>query len=334
MRLYPQDLGPYWHPRLIGRRSAGGGYGDVNVSHMVTYSEPSPPRMGFLGRLWAAGSGLSEKEAEAALPASTGMTGVPFYISSLVGAVIATPPLLLALRSGVDLRGVDANGVLTWLGFALGGFPAAGLLMARSGFRRVHRLALKEAEVELLQHYAVSPLQRQFLDLVRTAVRLPVPAEEEERLRMAIRALAAAVVSLPQVSLQVLDTSALRAEAAQLQAQAAAETDRVTSESLHRRAKAVLQRADANEQTAVLARRTAALHAELEAQIAALRDGLAVYQTPTANSGSIHELAEAALQVATEAANVASARAELDHAVNGWSAPAPEQPAQVTLTRG
>ena len=334
MRLYPQDLGPYWHPRLIGRRSAGGGYGDVNVSHMVTYSAPPPPRIGFLGRLWAGGSGLSEKEAEAALPASTGMTGVPFYISVLLSAVVALPPLLVTLSSGVDLRGVDANRVFIWLAFALCGFPMLGLLLARAGFRRVHRLPLKESEVEMLQHHAASPLQRQFLDLVRTAVRQPVPAEEEERLRMAIRALAAAVVSLPQVPHQLLDTSALRAEAALLQAQAAAETDRVTAESLQRRAKAVLQRAEANEQTAVLARRTGALQAELEAQIAALRDGLAVYQTPTANTGSIHELAEAALRVATEAANVASARAELDHAVNGWSAPAPEQPTPVTLTRG
>lgn len=333
MRLYPQDLGPYWHPRLIGRRSAGGGYGDVNVSHMVTFLEPPPPRTGFLGRVWAGGSGLSKQQVAAALPASTGMTGVPFYISTLMGTVASIPLLILALRSGIDIRGADANSMLVWLPVVVGAFPAAGLLLARAGFRRVHRLPLKEAEVEMLQHHAGSPLQRQFLDLVRTAVRLPVPAAEEERLRTAIRALAAAVVSLPPVQLQALDTSALRAEAAQLQAQATAETDRVTAESLHRRAKAVLQRADTNEQSAVLARRTAALQAELEAQIAALRDGLAVYQTPTGNTGGIHELAEAALQVAAEAANVASARAELDHAVNGWSAPAPEQPAPATLTR-
>ena len=45
MRLFPQDLGPYWHPRLIGRRSVG----QVNPSAVVPYAEPPPASERFPG---------------------------------------------------------------------------------------------------------------------------------------------------------------------------------------------------------------------------------------------------------------------------------------------
>jgi hypothetical protein len=317
MRLFPQDLGPYWHPRLIGRRSVTGGYGDVNTSAGLTYAEPPPPRMGFLGRLWSRGCGLSDVSAASALPASANITTVPLVVTSLMGAVCAAIPLLMAAK-GI----LGAAGTLLWVAGLLGGSGALGMLLATRSFRRMHRLPLKATEVELLLKYNADPLQQQFLEMARAAVRLPVPATEEERLRTAIQALAAAVVSLPRVDLQAVDADALRAEAGELQAQGVAETDRVTAESLRRRARAVLQRVQAYEQTALLARRTAALQAELEAQIAALREGLAVYQTSGGSTFHSQELAEAALQIATEAAGVASARAELEDAACNWAAPA------------
>src|SRR4051794_5473106 len=102
MRLFPQDLGPRWYPRMIGRRSVTSGYGDYHSpSTAVVYSEPPPPRMGFWGRIWSRGAGVTDEEAASVLPSTTASTSVPFWLFWIMGGACSVVPMLVTAKGGL-----------------------------------------------------------------------------------------------------------------------------------------------------------------------------------------------------------------------------------------
>lgn len=305
MRIYPQDLGPRWHPLSILARTHS-----LGLINARTLPEPPAPRMGRLGRLWSRGAGIQPSEAAAALPAAGSVTVFPLIYFWIWTAILGAIPIGMGLHGALPLA--EASGLGAAL-FGAGG--ALGLLLPRRLFRRLHEQPLKVEEIEVLLERSMAESDRAFLSLVRDAIRIPDPAhapEAGENARTAIRALAEALDRLPAVSTEPMDSDAARAEARQLQEQARAETDRVTAESLERQARAVLHRVEAHERSALLAKRSVTLRAEIDAQIAALREGLAALQTEAPDAAGFAFLADAARQVATEAVQLAAAREELD----------------------
>jgi hypothetical protein len=77
MRILPSDLGEKWHVALVQRRSCQA------AGSTETAADPPSPRLGFLGKLWSRGSGLSEERAAAALPAAAPLTMLWWVLTGL-----------------------------------------------------------------------------------------------------------------------------------------------------------------------------------------------------------------------------------------------------------
>jgi hypothetical protein len=329
MNIYPQDLRDRQHAYIISRRAySGAGMGDAQTTGVAPSNEPPTPHMGRLGRLWARGSGLSDAQAAAALPASAMVTqSVAWLPPTLGGFLTATVALVLA-KKGIIPPG---EGWMVWSAATAALSYLSAVPWARAAFRGLYRRPLSIAEIDQLlasSAAAGSELERAHLLLVRDAIQQPVPNGVTEELRAAIHALGETVDRLPPIATVPLDTDALRHEADLLRAQAMAETDRVISDSLERRADALERRAEANQRSALVGRRSTALRAEIQAQIDALREGLAAFHTGEADTASLRAASDAARSVAGEASAVAAAHAELDS-----SAVLPATPThQVTVT--
>lgn len=168
------------------------------------------------------------------------------------------------------------------------------------------------------------PMARRFLELVRDAVRQRGSEEATEEVRSALRALAEAIEQLPPVRVELLDTGRLRHEAAALLREAEGEPDGVIADSVQRRAQAMFYRAEAHDHSALVARRTEVLRSEIEAQMAALREGLAALDPVCSTQTGLPHLADAARRVASEARVVASAREELDRSLGTIGMTPPE----------
>lgn len=331
MRIFPPDLSVRWHAKLLELRAqamqshrAGRG----RMAHALAGSQ----KLGPLALFWARDAGLEPQRAAAVLPAARSATVPAVFLTwwiggwlSLMGTVILMKAAHLEPAAMLAI-GPTLAGLVAWLGSAAGSHI----------FRTMNHRPIHDGEVELLLERESDETDRRFLELLRDSVRQPGPPEAEENLRAALRALSEAMERLPVVQMTELDTAALREEAARVLAQAAAESDRITAESLERRARAIVQRAEANESSALLARRSGALRAELEAQIAALREGLAALQVNSPDAVGFAELAHAARRIATEAAGVTAAREELDSAVGHWPVEqrAVEEAAPKVLRRG
>jgi hypothetical protein len=326
MKLYPQNLRDRQHATIIKRRTYGlqgkGTPEGVNFS-----SEAPPPRIGRLGRFWARRSGLTEKQAATGLPAASMSTLSAAYAPvSMVGLLAGLFSLIAVNKHGADAATTAAlYGALTAaLGYA-GALPWAG-----AAFRSLYKAPLRGGEVDVLLEDATdaTTVERSYLTLVRDAIRQNVPENVEPELRAAIEALGQAIDRLPAVSVAPLDTAALRAEADGLFREAAEQTDRVIADSLERRAEALRRRCDAHERSAQYVRRSAALRAEIEAQIEALREGLAAFDAGlSADVADMAHLSESARRVASEAVSAAAAREELAEVFGG-----PDRPTYTPVT--
>jgi len=301
MRIVPKDLGPAWLVRFVQARDSSSRAG----------AEPPKPGHGFLGRFFQRGTDLDERSAAAVVPAARSTIGACFALTcgpSLAFLVMGAAILFGAFRFPPELLPAYlATGVLG------AGSVAAGI--ARFSFRRLLRTPIAPEEVDRLLERTQDAMDRRFLELVRDAVRQPGPEAAEENVRTALAALAEAIERLPPIESEPLDTVALREEAFQLQGQARREADHVTAESLERRARAMLYRAETHEHSALMVQRSEALRSEIEAQIAAMREGLIALQTQSLDAAGFGALAASAQEVATEAVRIAAAREELDAAI-------------------
>jgi len=334
MKLFPQNLRDRQHAEIIKRRSNGiQGKGGTGIEGQPL-SEPPPPQMGRLGRLWSRGSGLNEREAATGLSASSTATQTTIWLPvPLVGFLSAIVGAAVVKKAGVPAELYYS----VWAGAMAG---LAGLCAgpgARAVFRSLYK-PLRVAEIEHLLESAESDLERSYLTLARDAIRQEVPEQSEEDVRAAIQALGQAIDRLPVVTVQPLDTDALREEAAALVEQARGHADRVIGESLERRADALERRADAHDRSAQYVRRSAALRSEIEAQIEALREGLSAFNAGMIATGDMAHLSESARRVASEAVSAADAREEVESWLSSSPPPAAQaspaaEPERVTVGR-
>lgn len=312
MDLFPQDLWDRHHAEIILRRSWSG-HSKQSMENMgMAVAEAPPPHMGFLGKIWARGmKDLTPEQAAAGLPAASMQTSAAVWLPGTLGGMLATFVGFILAKKGILPTG-EAMGGAVAVSAALSYLGA--IPWGRATFRGLYKKPLTLTEVESLSSENDDAVRRAYLSLLRDAVRQTVPDSVAPELRAAIRALGAAIDRLPTVVANPIDVAALRREASALDAQAQAEPDRVTAESIERRADALRLRADANERSALLVRRTHALRAEIEAQIEALREGLAAFYpgSDVEDVSGLAHLSESARRVASEAVSVAAARTELD----------------------
>ncbi len=309
MKLYPQDLSDNDHARLIRKRTyaayASGG-------SVVNYDPNAPlpePRLGKLGRLWAKGLGMTDRQAAVGNGAAGETTGATAWLTATLGPLIPGLIVLVMARR----HGLDPN--IAWASFAAAtaGLSALGFgPFAQMAFRSLHK-PLQATEVEGLIKESQDDLQTAYLRLLRDTLLTDVPEKAEADIRAAIAALGEAIEKLPTMRTEPFDTMALRAEAVQLRHQALTESDRVTADSISRRADALERRVQAHEHSALLSKRAAALRAEIQAQIETLREGLAGHQLEDGVGPTVAfaELSETARRVAQEASSAAEARQEL-----------------------
>lgn len=317
MNLFPQHLRDRQHAEIIRRRSYGlRGKGEAQGYNVSAVALPEP-KIGFLGRLWARGSGLTEKQAATGLPAASMSTGSAVWLPpTLVGSLGFIFTGIYAIKHGFmpePMLGVmAATALLSYL---------SSVPWGKAAFQWLYKQPLAEGEIEhLLENdFAASEVEKDYLRLVRDAVRqtADISKESEAEIQEAITALGEAIDRLPTITVTSLDTAALRREAEALRNESRNTSDQVISESLERRADAIVRRADANDRSAVAVRRTTALRAEIEAQIAALREGIASLASgyggsDAATVANLTQLSESARRVATEAVSAAAARNELD----------------------
>ncbi|MBC8139527.1 MAG: hypothetical protein H8F28_26915 [Fibrella sp.] len=316
MKLFPQHLRDRQHGTLIRRRTYGlRGKGDYAGTNLEATPLPTP-QIGKLGRIWAKGSGLTEKQAATGLPAASMSTmSAVWCMPAIVGGVsLLISAISLAKHGNIEPLAISAA-VTAALSYV------SAVPLGQVAFQWCYKEPLAEGEIDQLLEIEASAteLEQAYLRLVRDAVRqtADVGAETEAEVQAAIASLGEAIDRLPAVSVSPVDTVALRREADLLQADALTNPDRVIGESLERRADALIRRADANDRSGLAVRRTAALRAEIEAQIAALREGIATLGTgygtsDSATSENLQHLSESARRLAAEAISAASARAELD----------------------
>lgn len=308
MNLFPQDLRPRHHRRIVARRDYASVHSAGNTQVPASALDTTP-RLGRLGRFWARGSGMSDEQAANGAPATANLTGMMGVLSAILGPIGSVVLVAAAHKAGV--RGLEA-----WM---LWGALSAGIVtlgfgpLSRSAFQQLHR-ALTVAEVEELLAEAGDDLERAFLRLTRDAVRIAMPDPPATELRHSIIALAEALERLPEVLASPVDTTALRIEAEALEAKGLVEADRVIGDSLIRRADALRRRAEAAERAVQAGKRTDALRAEIQAQIEALHEGLAAFSGDTASISlsDLTHLSEAVRRVAAEAVSSLNARAEVE----------------------
>jgi hypothetical protein len=331
MELFPHDLRAQHHATLTKRRSLGvkGGTTPAGYDSMFEVAPPAP--LGWLGRLWTKGSGLSEAQAERAQPNASMATQGSLWAVGSLGGLLPGLVLMVAADKG---KVPPALAWTIWSAITAGSF-GLGAGLGFLGFRQVSGKPISASELEVLGEKAESELDRAFLALVRDAIRTNLPDPPASEIRKSIAALGEALDSLPEVGPSAVDPELLRAEADQIDAQAMAETDRVTSDSLTRRADALRRRAESAERTALAGKRTAALRAEIQAQMEALREGLAALSVDAAKSSlaDLSDLAENVRRVAAEAVGAIDAEAEIERISPRVAVEETTEPQKVTLRR-
>lgn len=311
MELFPDDLRARHHAILIKRRSYGVRGSTTPAGYEGSLEPVAPEKPGLLGKIWAKGSKLTEAQAARALPnSSMGTQGSLWGVGLTASFLFGLPLLIAANKHGL----APALAWGEWLAATAGGFALGGGPLATWAFRSVSDKPLVESELELLAEKAETDLERTFLSLVRDAIRTGLPDPPATQVRRSIAALGEALDSLPEVSPSAVDPAALRAEADGIDALSLAETDRVTSDSHSRRADALRRRAESAERTTLAGKRTVALKAEIQAQMEALREGLAALSADGATTAlaDLASLAESVRTVAAEAVSAIDAEAEIE----------------------
>jgi hypothetical protein len=307
VNIYPQDLGEKRHVALVYGRA----YSSSSGGAKPPVDRPAiRPHMGRLGRFWSRGSGLTEEQAAAALPASSTVTNgylyaIPAFWTFLGGIVT----MALVAKGVVDGPSATAAIVATTTA-ATAGVTGLSLLAGRGGFRNQHK-PLTAAEVEALPA-GHDELEKSYLSLVAQAIGQEVPREAEDQVRNALRTIGESIGRLPAVPLQEENVETLQEKALSLYQEANAEKDPVIAESLVRQAESWERRAETVRRSAQYARRAATIRRELQAQIETLRTGLSAYNTGAGSVLDLGTLAEAVRSVATEANALSDARTELD----------------------
>lgn len=331
MRLEPQDLGTRWHVFLVRERTR-------SWWSRLTKKDAPEPRLGFLGRLWNRRLKIDPEAAAATFPYAADETlGATYGLGATLATVGASVAAALALGSPDIATVAHSVGMAAAVGVGAAGGWVGAVALPRAVLRKLHRRPLSRDEIEdvlgmesegpflhrlaahLMERFgaaapeASDPLERAFLQLVLEALRRDIPAEAEEDIRVALRALGDAISDLPQPLETSDEMIALRQKAAAFTSRAQQEPDRVVAASFERQAEALRRQADAVEETNRLARRIQVLRQEMATQIAALRSGLAVFGAcGTDDVQVLIRCAEAVRGIATEAASVARARDELN----------------------
>ncbi|WP_309719948.1 hypothetical protein [Armatimonas sp.] len=306
MQLYPQDLSDNDHARLIQKRAL------TSSGSAAAYDPNAPlpePKLGKLGRLWSKGLGMTDRQAAVGNANASSWTLATGWCTAIFGPFLPGLIVLIMARK----HGLDPNIAWASFGAATAGFSAMGFgPFAKAAFRSLHK-PLQVTEIEGLIKDTADELDRAYLALLRDVLLTDVPEKAEADIRAAVAALGEAIERLPSVMTEPVDTTLLRAEAAQLAQQALTEPDRVTADSISRRADALERRAQAHEKSALLSKRATALRAEIQAQIETLREGLVGHQLEDGVGPTVAfaELSDTARRVAQEAAAAAEARQEL-----------------------
>lgn len=336
MKLFPQHLRDRQHAEIIRRRSYGlRGKGDVAGSNPS--SKPlSPPHTGVLGKLWKKNSGLTDEQAATGLPsaAMSTLTTMWSYPTLAAGIGLLASAIVTKKTGHAEAFAITAatTAVLSYL---------SAVPWARAAFRSCYKQPLVEGEIDyLLENEATSAseLETSYLRLLRDTVRQksPVSPKTETDIQAAITALGEAIDRLPVVSVTTLDAATLRREADTLRTEALHQPDQVISESLERRADAILRRTEANERSALGVSRITVLRAEIEAQIAALREGIAALDVgygsaDHATASDLASLSDSARRVAVEATSTADAHIELGVAPSYTPVTQSETPPQIQV---
>ncbi len=310
MKLYPQDLRENDHARIVRQRSTAASTAANGGGASYKPNAPLPePHLGVLGKLWAKGLGMTDRQAAVGNSVASEATQGTAWCTAILGPLLpGIIVLIMARKHGLDPNIAWASFVAATAGFSALGFgPFSGL-----AFRSLHK-PLHAVELEGLMRDSVDELEIAYLRLVRDALLTDASEKAETDIRAAVEALGQAIERLPAVTVEPIDTATLRLEATQLQQQALTEPDRVTADSLTRRADALERRAKAHDNSALLSKRAAALRAEILAQIETLREGLAGHQLDESMGPTVAfaELSETARRVAQEAASASEAKQEL-----------------------
>ncbi len=179
------------------------------------------------------------------------------------------------------------------------------------------RDAASECELAELHDGLKDALAKNYLDLVLAIREVPVTpgTAAEQEVRGAIRALGAAIDSLPPPEKELVtdDPGALRLDAERLAAEAEVETDPVVLASLRRRADSLTRRAETAARTRLLLRRNGALREEVAEQIGALRTNLTAFRVGGEQAAQeMTGLAASIQRVTIEANAITAARDEID----------------------
>ncbi len=318
MNVFPQDLGGHWHIDLVQTRTARrfgrgefqgmltGPKNEVNKKPVLTSKALS-----WVSRFWSGGASIDETMRREGL---AGMAQRTARLRVLLGGAALFVVPAVGLAANGEMGGAVTMAVMgAWFG-------GLGLMVPRTLFGRAHNTPLQAREIEALLPLAPGDLERSYLTLILDTITLSpetIPAEAQEQIRAALRALGQALDALPYLAggvsgASVGDADALRREAASVATEALNEPDPVTSASLSRQADALLRRADSLGRSATLVRRAQALRREMIAQTEALRAGLSGFHAGATDIAGLSDLAAAVQNVAGEAGQIAYARAELD----------------------
>src|SRR5689334_19892727 len=131
MQIQPQNLGTRWHIAVVRYRALG------------TARLQLPPHIGFLGRIWSKGSGVSPEVTAATLPMMTDQTGpLVAGFGTTVGLISLAVVTLNAFQPEVFLSTAGVAAALLY-----GGIVA----VPRRSFRQLHGRPVRYEEIEALK---------------------------------------------------------------------------------------------------------------------------------------------------------------------------------------
>lgn len=296
-RIARRHIAPAYQMNLLTVASPQGGSGDAH-------------KLGFWGRLYTNGLGLSPDVANAVFdaikPAVGGIVGGT--VGGLGGGFGVNGVMMLA--SGQPTVQIIGS-IFATVG-AIG--VAGGLLAPRFMLKKIVKAPLSVAEISyLIECAGDNQLMKDYLTLAQEAMqRTNLTLEGEKNLREAIRALGELIDRVPDSLLAAQDANKLRVDIADVEAEISREIDPIVLASLQRRLTAQESSLKSVERANVISRRSRALREEISAQIESVRLGMASLQDGSQETGAnFGQIADSVRRVAAEAGSLADARTEL-----------------------
>ena len=325
MQILPEDLG-VWRQvalarlRLLAHQGRHSANQLSNIGQIPSALRERGPEVlardaardaqpGFFARLYTGGLGLTAEAQSAVVSGMGGLFGG--FIGGFGGGIGGGfgGPAIGLLASG-DPHQAVMGAIFATLGAVGASF---GFVMPRIMIRRACLNPVTAGEIETLLQFVDDPLLKDYLSLVREALAQPgLTADGQKNLRAAIHALGEAIDRLPPAPLPGQDAGLLRQELEEARRKATAESDRVVFDSLTRRIVALETSLRSVERADLLARRSRALRDEVEAQIEAVRMGIAALHDGAETGASFGGIADSVRRVSSEADSVADARNELN----------------------